>query len=394
MPRLERGSSSQRVERRDSAAPYSRRSSSSTGLTKYVAESSLNWEEERSGARSWRPPTDREQLIAALDASALPPGSSHGPGCERCVFAVSAAFHLKLPPRRDDWLADGQPGVEEREGQPFSKFLIDVGLGSRASARRAAMYMPSAARHAIYLASVDGGDAVQPLLQLVADFVSRWFCLPCRLLGSVPPPAELVWRGTGQSRQLDSAAVLEFYAAERQRLPDAFAVLAVTAHDLTTAGLNFVFGEADVRRGAGVFSLARYHPEWGRKGASASASAVAAAARASPRYVRRCCQLVVHELGHLFQFEHCVHWECVMNGANHLDEFDAQPLLLCPADLRKLATAVNHAVGGFAPIARYRRLLEFYHEHGFATEATWVDARLQELRAAACTGPRCEPCPG
>ena len=339
-----------------------------------------------------------DQLAAALDTSALPAGAKQSPGCERCVFAAcSAAFRPKLPPHHGDWLADGQSGVDDREGQPFSKFLVDVGLGSRTSARRAAMYMPSAARHAIYLASVDGADAVQPLLQVVADFVTRWFGLPCRLLSSKPPPDQLVWRGTGQRRQLDSAAVLEFYSAERLRLPDAFAVLALTAHDLTSAGMNFVFGEADVRRGTGVFSLARYHPDWGRKSGgdastAAAAAAVAAAARASPRYVRRCCQVVVHELGHLFQIEHCVHWECVMNGANHLDEFDAQPLLLCPADLRKLGTAVNHAVGGFAPVERYRRLLEFYRAHGFTAEATWVEGRLEELRAAGCRGPLCEPC--
>ena len=66
-------------------------------------------------------------------------------------------------------------------------------------------------------------------------------------------------------------------------------------------------------------------------------------------------------------------------------------------DLRKLATAVSHSVGGFAPVARYRGLLEFYQAHGFAAEAAWVAGRLAELRGAAdagCAPPRCEPCAG
>ena len=85
-----------------------------------------------------------------------------------------------------------------------------------------------------------------------------------------------------------------------------------------------------------------------------------------------------------------------MNGANHLDEFDKQPLHLCPADLRKLAASVNHAVGGFAPVPRYRALRTFYDEHGLEPEARWVERRLHELGARCAgppgAGPTCEPC--
>ena len=83
-----------------------------------------------------------------------------------------------------------------------------------------------------------------------------------------------------------------------------------------------------------------------------------------------------------------------MNGANHLDEFDGQPLHLCPADLRKLASSVNHAVGGFAPVPRYRRLLDFYRQHQLEAEAKWVAGRLAEL-GSRCAGPpsaACLPC--
>ena len=118
-------------------------------------------------------------------------------GCGCCAFNAGAGtFTPKLPPTPDDWLADRAPGAEERGGQSFAKFMIDVGVGSRASVRRAAKYMPSAARHVLYVADADSGgsggaaddDEGAPPLALLADFVGRWFGLPCRVLDSAPPP--------------------------------------------------------------------------------------------------------------------------------------------------------------------------------------------------------------
>jgi len=90
--------------------------------------------------------------------------------------------------------------------------------------------------------------------------------------------------------------------------------------------------------------------------------------------LRRSCHILAHETAHMFGIQHCIWYHCVMNGSNHLDEFDAQPLHLCPVDLRKLQWSV-----GFDVRERYRRLLAFYTQAGFRDEADWLRVRMQVI---------------
>jgi archaemetzincin len=80
----------------------------------------------------------------------------------------------------------------------------------------------------------------------------------------------------------------------------------------------------------------------------------------------------------MFGLKHCVFFNCLMNGSNHLSESDARPLHLCPVDLRKL----RHSVG-FDPEARYRRLLDFSRNVGFDDESAWLEKRLRYLKGIA-----------
>ncbi len=45
---------------------------------------------------------------------------------------------------------------------------------------------------------------------------------------------------------------------------------------------------------------------------------------------------MAHEVGHILGMEHCVYYECAMNGANSLDEDDKAPLHLCPVCMAKV----------------------------------------------------------
>jgi len=83
---------------------------------------------------------------------------------------------------------------------------------------------------------------------------------------------------------------------------------------------------------------------------------------------------MLHELGHMFGLDHCVYFECVMNGSNHLDEADARPHHLCPVCLRKL----HHTVR-FEPAARYRTLEAFYRQAGMTAEAAFVAERAARI---------------
>ena len=152
---------------------------------------------------------------------------------------------------------------------------------------------------------------------------------------------------------------------------------------------NFVFGQAMKSAGLGCFSFARYQPGGFRmmwrgglgaggegKAASAAASAAKTATTPSPRksLLYRSAKVLTHEIGHLFGIKHCTHYECLMSGCNHLQEFDGRPLHLCPVDLRKLHTAT-----GFDVAKRYREMAKVYRGFGWEGEAAWCDDRVTFL---------------
>lgn len=61
-----------------------------------------------------------------------------------------------------------------------------------------------------------------------------------------------------------------------------------------------------------------------------------ASAHRHSQLLRRAMKVSAHELIHTFGVHHCIYYECLMNGSNHLDETDARPVELCPVDLRKM----------------------------------------------------------
>jgi archaemetzincin len=118
-----------------------------------------------------------------------------------------------------------------------------------------------------------------------------------------------------------------------------------------------VFGEARLRGGIGVWSFARL-------GSSDPA-----------QRTRRCFKLVAHEIGHTFGMEHCIRFECNMNGSNSRNELDRQPLHLCPLCLKKLRW--NR---GFKHAKRCGELLDFYRRSKLDEETRWVTSAISYLR--------------
>lgn len=166
----------------------------------------------------------------------------------------------------------------------------------------------------------------------------------------------------------------------RQQIPtDALCLIALTTLDLYSDSSDlFVAGMAAGNQRVAVFSLLRYDPglvfskeHWYHLNASPQRMS---AAEKSRLLLQRSCKLVVHEVLHLFGVDHCVFFDCCMNGSGHLAEDFRQPMHLCPVDLRKLQTLVGFNVGD-----RYRSLLEFYRKHSLTVEAEWVQRRLAYL---------------
>jgi archaemetzincin len=76
----------------------------------------------------------------------------------------------------------------------------------------------------------------------------------------------------------------------------------------------------------------------------------------------------------MFGIQHCIYFNCLMNGSNHLEESDRRPLHLCPVDLRKLHYSV-----GLDIKQRYRNLLEFFKSVHFDDEVQWLEKRLNRI---------------
>ena len=166
---------------------------------------------------------------------------------------------------------------------------------------------------------------------------------------------------------------------------DAYCLLAVTMYDLyPQESWNYVFGEASLREGVGVFSFARYTPGFGtetKKGEPGETSSKESlnTSNQSSKVLYRSLQVMAHEVCHMFNIRHCLYFQCLMNGSNCLEESDEQPLFLCPVDLRKLCAVLQFDVK-----KRYEGLLAFCQKfngqgYSFEKEITWLKNRLCEL---------------
>ena len=267
----------------------------------------------------------------------------------RDAFAPGPGFIPIVPPGPGDWLAQ-----HSEPGQTFDHYVASRPNRPGRGGRRA-----------IYILPIGELGPAAPPLDLLAAFTRAHFQLPVRVL----PPISVAdtrarTRMQGERRQLLAPDLLEHL---RTILPaDAYALVGLTAVDLYPGpDWNFVFGMASFRERVGVYSIARYHPSFAGGGGKSPAA---------PWVLSRTLKVMAHEIGHMFGMEHCIYYECVMNGSNHLAETDRRPMNLCPVCLRKL----HHAVG-FSPRERYRDLGRFFRAFRLDSEAAWARARAAEL---------------
>jgi len=277
---------------------------------------------------------------------------------EKAAFRADATFFDPMPkPGPSDWLAG--PGRNERE-QRFAEYVR-----SRPPGR-------SGVRQTIVLQPLGRFSPEQrELLDKVRRYAEIFFSAPSRAAAPVPLPtrgSRVRRHGAREWTQYLTTAIMDDVL--QPRLPkDAICCLGVTMEDLyPQAEWNFVFGQAKLRARVGVYSFARYRPEFdGRKPGPG----------ADELLLKRSVKVVVHEAGHMFGLHHCRRYECVLNGTNHLAESDARPVFLCPDCLRKLHWNLH-----FDLIERYQGMLAFWQENGFDEECAWLVRRLDVLRRA------------
>lgn len=255
----------------------------------------------------------------------------------------------KRKPGPRDWLAS-----HDEPGQTFEQYV-----DSKPN-------RPNGIRTTIYLQPIgEFDDAHDELIAETADLLARFYKLPTKVLiplglEVIPENARRVHPSWGD-RQILTTYVLDKLL--KPRCPaDAVALLALTTSDLWPGkGWNFVFGQASLRERVGLWSLYRYGNPQG-------------SAEERQQFRRRVFKVAIHETGHMLGIKHCIAYECLMNGSNHLAEMDARPMWFCPKDARKVWWACKAD-----PLKRYRSLAEFAEKHSLNDEAKFWRESLDQL---------------
>jgi len=293
-------------------------------------------------------PPDRAARLAASEAAVAP-----GP---LRPLLDDLLYNALAVPQPGDWLAE-----LEEEAQSVKDF------------RTAGTNQPDGTRKVLYLLPLGGfpGDGPTPRLEVLRDYLGRFFMMEARLLKPVglaePGAKQRIHPGT-RKPQLLTGDLLRWLPSQ---LPaDAYCLLAVTMSDLYPEdSWNFVFGEATLTARVGVFSLARNDPAFFGKSRVALPEP-----QLRSLLLRRACLILSHETGHMFGWEHCRYYQCLMGGSNSLEESDRSPAGLCPVCLHKLYLGKS-----FDPVKRQKGLVDFYQTHGLTLDG---DQAGRVLKAA------------
>ena len=151
------------------------------------------------------------------------------------------------------------------------------------------------------------------LMSALAAEITRVFSFPCRVGAVEGLPTGVLDETRGQYH---ATRILEHLAASNRT---SFRLLGVTALDLFTPILRYVFGEAMLEGRAALVSTYRLSaaPPGGDPPSDRSV------------FVSRVLKEGIHELGHTFGLTHCDDPACVMSASLNLTDIDAKSTQLC-----------------------------------------------------------------
>ena len=256
---------------------------------------------------------------------------------------VEPFFERMHPPEQYDWL-----GSHREPGQTFEEYLTSNPT------------KPTTERQKIYMLPLGNFTTKQKsVLDVTAAYLEIFYDLRVTLM-----PSRTLTRPTAK----DDSRRLPVTKAEQIRtgfimdkllkpiLPaDAAALIAFTDVDLfPDPSMSFVFGQASLSDRVGVWSLKRLGDKTNQD-----------------IFLRRTLKIAAHETGHMFSMMHCIKYECVMSGTNHLRETDRRPIDACPECMAKVCW-----MSEISPTERYSKLAAFCRKNNLKKEAEEFEKKL------------------
>ena len=156
------------------------------------------------------------------------------------------------------------------------------------------------------------GNGVELPVKVVAAHVSGYLKLTPRILSPFDHPA---YAFSENRLQYDAGAVLR--DLENRRFENCRKVIAVLNVDLFIPIFSHVYGEA--RQSGKIALVSTFRLSEKNDGFSPSPAKI----------LERTAKVAMHELGHLFNLEHCRDTSCLMHFSGNLAELDDTPLYFC-----------------------------------------------------------------
>jgi archaemetzincin len=250
--------------------------------------------------------------------------------------AVKPFFKPLPPPGPNDWLA-----TFKEPGQTFAEYINSNPT------------IPTDERKTLYVLPLGTFTNRQvEVIRITSMYLEAFFGLDVKILPqqSIKRPLLIKNRrinAISKEEQIRTGYILDDLL--KPMLPDdAAALIAFTSDDLfPDNSMNYVFGQASLGNRVGVWSLYRLDDNADLK-----------------TFLSRTIKIAAHETGHMFSMHHCIAYNCVMSGSNHLAETDSHPIDACPECMAKVCW-LSHAL----PAERYQRLERVCRENGLVKEA-------------------------
>jgi archaemetzincin len=163
------------------------------------------------------------------------------------------------------------------------------------------------------------GNIEEGILKEIASAAEKAFPFRAEMGHPVDIPENAF---NAKRQQYHSTLIIE--ALSRLKDHGSDLILGIVDKDLYVPQLNFVFGEADIRRGIAIISLFRLRQEFYRLRPD------------SRLFIERAIKEAIHEIGHLCGLEHCHEKRCIMYFSNTIRDTDIKGPGFCKSCLKRL----------------------------------------------------------